>query len=206
MKASAECAYRDEFDLIYRNETGTAERRARDKWRQRAIKPTPPADQSSSKSAASSPSVKDLVVVKLTAIPSARPSLYRLAYLRFFFDFVTASDYNLNQTGAFQLLPDMFEKAPPDSFFHSAVSAASYANFGGRFKSDEARQVGTRYYGRALHQLAKSMTGASDGIDTNETLLGIFLLALYEVSPPQYSCVGDLVHAQVSMVGTNCVC
>lgn len=115
---------------------------------------------------------------------SIRPSFQQMAYLRFFYDFVNAQDYDMSRNGAFDPIPDMFNNASPNSCFHSAVSAVSFANFGSRFKDEEAQQKGREYYGKALGQFAKSMVDNEkdpNRLGTNEALLGVFLLSVYEV-------------------------
>ncbi|KAF2097001.1 hypothetical protein NA57DRAFT_57611 [Rhizodiscina lignyota] len=183
LKSGQACEYKDEFELIHRNQTKTAEKTAKDKWRQRATKEqsshSPSSTSSSSPEQIASPIREDGLTSSLATSVQLRPALQQMAYLRFFYDFISAQDYyNVGSTA--DPIPEMFKKASPNSYFHSAVSAVSLANFGSRFKHEEARQKGQVYYGKALGQFTKAMTGPEEEMDTNEALLGVFLLGIYE--------------------------
>lgn len=115
---------------------------------------------------------------------SIRPSFQQMVYLRFFYDFVNAQDYDMSRNGAFDRIPSMITNCSSDSCFYSAISAVSFANFGGRVKSQEAKDTGAMFYGKALGQFAKAMSGTTEQMQTDEALLGIFLLGIYEVRFP----------------------
>lgn len=87
----------------------------------------------------------------------------------------------MSRKGAFDRVPQMLSSCSVDSCFYSAISAVSFANFGGRAKSQEARDTGAMFYGKALGQFAKAMASGSEQMQTDEALLGIFLLGIYEV-------------------------
>jgi hypothetical protein len=105
-----------------------------------------------------------------------------MVHLRFFYDFANPQDCSIARGGTLDRIPQMMAASSPDSWFHSAMSALSFANFGGRLKSQEAKNAGVVFYNTALGRFARVMSSSSGAnIKTEETLLGIFLLGIYEV-------------------------
>ena len=109
-----------------------------------------------------------------------RPSLHELALLRFYYDFINPSDKYFVQKGTLEPLPGVYASSSSESCLHSAVSACAYANFGGRFKSEETRKVGAQYYGKALKSLATATANMTSAMST-ESLVSAYLCSLYEV-------------------------
>lgn len=193
------CLWRDEFEIFHRSQTKAAERMAKEKWRQRATRPTITPDSESTTQSSSPPVTfsghgplpgKDSAVCAVTTprdatisiekTVSLRPWLEQMAQTRFFFDFVTSLECPNRSHGVLGPVPAMFEKAAPDSHFHSLVSAMSYANFGSRYNSEDALRKGAVFYGRALQGYAELMASPKETVKANELLLGIFMLSLYE--------------------------
>ncbi|PNP51241.1 hypothetical protein THARTR1_08145 [Trichoderma harzianum] len=76
----------------------------------------------------------------------------------------------------------MMADSSPNSWFHSALTALSLVNFGGRLKSQEAKDAAVVFYNDALGRFASVMSNsAGDKIKMEEVLFGIFLLGIYEV-------------------------
>ena len=75
----------------------------------------------------------------------------------------------------------MYSSSSQDFVLHSAIAAVSSTNFAGCFKVAEARQAAVRHNTEALQKLAIA-TKDPQSIPFGDTLLAIFLLALYEVS------------------------
>ncbi|UKZ74658.1 hypothetical protein TrVFT333_002328 [Trichoderma virens FT-333] len=62
------------------------------------------------------------------------------------------------------------------------MSALSFANFGGRLKSQEAKNVAAVFYNNALGRFARVMSSSASGkTGAEQVLFGIFLLGIYEV-------------------------
>ncbi|OCK85394.1 hypothetical protein K432DRAFT_377746 [Lepidopterella palustris CBS 459.81] len=190
-KADHECKYRDDADLYFRNETAVAAQRAEEGWRKRSTK-----QLKSSQSSQSPPSDSDSLS---TTNPNAqhrtlsreiKPDLHQLAWQRFCFDFVIpnlSTDARSVATGVLEFLPSMYEKCSPESPLWAAVAAVSYANFDGRFKSPEARLLGSEFCGRAL-RLIQTAIGDPLQARSDETLLSVYLLGIWEnLTAPEYN-------------------
>ncbi len=106
-----------------------------------------------------------------------RPSLKQMAYLRFLYDFASAQEHGMPRGGALDRIPHMMSASSADSWFHCAISALSLANFGGRLRSQEAKDAGLLSYNTALGRFSSAMSSpGGTRIKTDEALLGIFLL------------------------------
>ncbi|KIW14278.1 hypothetical protein PV08_07060 [Exophiala spinifera] len=104
-----------------------------------------------------------------------------MVHLRFFYDFASAQDNGMTRGGALGRIPQMVTTCPSNTWFHSAISALSFANFGGRLKSQEAKDAGVVFYNNALGRLARVMSDSGGAkIQTDQVLPGIFLLGIYE--------------------------
>lgn len=169
---------------MLRNQNHRAEKAVKTKWRQRAARPM------------LSPSLRSINDIRLTVsqqiIPSnfstiphlvsLRPSFQQLVHSRFIFDFATAQNRNTASGGALDRIPRLMAALSPDSWLYSAISALSFANFGSRLNSQEAKYVGTTLYNTALGRFAMAISSCGDGkIRTEEALFGIFILGIYEV-------------------------
>lgn len=106
-----------------------------------------------------------------------------MVQLRFFYDFASAQDRSTGKGGSLARIPQIIAASSPNSWFHSALSALSLANFGGRFKYQEARVASVMFYNNALGQFGSVMSSSTvRKIKMEEVLFGIFLLGIYEVS------------------------
>lgn len=77
-------------------------------------------------------------------------------------------------------LPELLKTTAQDSCLFNVVTAVAYANYNGRFKSEEANKASRLYYGQTLQQLAMIMTDPAE-TQRDDILMVIFLLGLYEV-------------------------
>ncbi|KAL7916830.1 hypothetical protein GGI35DRAFT_434068 [Trichoderma velutinum] len=183
-KATQVCEYKDKFDLILRNQSHHAAETAKSKWRQRAtrprLSPSLPRTNSTQLAASQQASLNSALTVP-KSVP-LRPSLQQMVQLRFFYDFASAQDRGIGRMGSLDQIPQMMAASSPNSWFHSALSALSLANFGGRFKSQEAKDAALVFYNNALGRFASVMSNSTGGkIKMEEVLFGIFLLGIYEV-------------------------
>jgi hypothetical protein len=85
------------------------------------------------------------------------------------------------------VLLDLYLQEPVDSPVYLAVSAASLANYGNYTKDKEIRAQARRAYGKALAKTNASLQNRKTAL-SNETLMAVETLSLYEVSLPQYLC------------------
>jgi hypothetical protein len=194
-KGDHECVYRDDFDVFLRNETSQTAEKAQKKWRSRATKkPDTEAehDDSESKSTPESSTDHASSVRGSTGSPSDHhqlsafytmslgPSLDELAHQRFLFDFVVHPAPQTFMDGFQSFIPAFLNTAAPNSCFVAALSAAAHANYWGRCKSTEAKEVGVEKYGKALVLLNQTLS-KSKGTCSEETLAAVSLLGIYEV-------------------------
>jgi hypothetical protein len=111
---------------------------------------------------------------------------YRPAYNRFVFDFVLPNNFTDRDKlidGFLEFLPNFYEQSSPDSCLFAVVSVVSFTNFNGRFKSPEARLLGSEYCGKALKLIQYAILDYSQA-KSGETLFAVYLLGIYEVSFP----------------------
>lgn len=181
MKANQECQYRDDSELYFRNQTSLAAQRAEEGWRKRSAK-----SQNNRRSGESSEPDPDQLSLPatqhLTLDKEIKTDLYRLAYNRFLFDFVipnNSADHDGPRDGFLGFLPSFYEQSSPDSCLFAAVSAVSFANFDGRFKSPEAKLLGSEYCGKALKLIQHAIQDYSQA-KSDETLFAVYLLGIYE--------------------------
>ncbi|KAF2809759.1 uncharacterized protein BDZ99DRAFT_571519 [Mytilinidion resinicola] len=181
-KTGHECQYRDQSDLLFRNQTAIAAQKAEDGWRKRATKSA----SHSSKSSESPPtadSISTLTSVAQHLSLNRQPSddLQDLAYSRWLYDFVVPSsstDPGIISDGVLDFVP-MYENAAPDSCLRAATLATCYANFYGRFKSAEAKLRSSEYCGKALKLMQAAIKDPVES-KSDETLLTVYLLGVWE--------------------------
>jgi hypothetical protein len=184
-KLGEECEYRDNFELVHRDQTIITEKRAQEKWRRRLT-----TQQDSSIPSVSVEHYKTAGLQLQATQPwssgmhglSIQPcsSFQDLALPRFLFDFVNSPGIPSRKT-TLALLPRMYTDSAPDSFLGATVNAVALANFAGRFKHAEARKTAVRYYITALQQFAIAAKDP-ETMQSEQALFSIFLLGLYEVS------------------------
>ncbi|KAL6884483.1 hypothetical protein GGI43DRAFT_433003 [Trichoderma evansii] len=178
------CEYPHKFDLILRNQNDRAEKAVKKKWRQRATRTTFSPSLPNINGIRSTVSQQTVPSSNFSTIPqlvSLRPSLQQLVHSRFIFDFATARNRDTTSGGALDRIPQLMAASPPDSWLYSAISALSFANFGNRLNSQDAKYIGAALYNTALGRFAKTISSCGDGkIKTEEALFGIFLLGIYE--------------------------
>ncbi|KAL7966366.1 hypothetical protein HDV63DRAFT_384643, partial [Trichoderma sp. SZMC 28014] len=183
-KATQPCEYKNKFDLILRNQNYHAAETAKSKWRQRATRPklSPSLPRTNSTQLATSQQAFPSSASTVPRSVPLRPSLLQMVQLRFFYDFASAQDRSTGKGGSLARIPQIIAASSPNSWFHSALSALSLANFGGRFKYQEARVASVMFYNNALGQFGSVMSSSTvRKIKMEEVLFGIFLLGIYEV-------------------------
>ncbi|PTB59949.1 hypothetical protein M431DRAFT_476497 [Trichoderma harzianum CBS 226.95] len=168
-KATQVCEYKDTFDLILRNQSHHAAKTAKAKWRRRATRsrrsPSPPGTDTIQLASSQQVGLYPSSVPTVPKSVSLRPSLQHMVQLRFLYDFASAQDRAPEIRGSLDQIPQMMADSSPNSWFHSALSALSLVNFGGRLKSQEAKDAAVVFYNDALGRFASVMTSTDfDGI------------------------------------------
>lgn len=74
----------------------------------------------------------------------------------------------------------MYKTAPTDSLLVSAVTALAHASYGQRFGRAASVTEAVEHCGRALGMLNETV-GNPDAAPTNEVLVSILLMSIYEV-------------------------
>lgn len=100
---------------------------------------------------------------------------------RFFFDYCIPYDPHHPYTAFLGFVPQLAQTSPEGSCLQQALAAAAYANFAGRYHSDDAKLAGAENYGKALISLSKEMSKPVTSA-VAETLVAISLLGMYELT------------------------
>jgi hypothetical protein len=176
-----ECLYRDNFELIHRDQTNLVGKRAREKWRERATgqqsmsRPTPIVNES----IAADINVHAWPKFRVQSSLQPRLSFNGLAIPRFMFDFGPANP-QMSKASGLAMLPQMYADSPPGSILRAITTSVALANFAGRFKHPEAGRAAVTHYVTALRLFAIA-TEDADAMKSPEALLSVFLFGLYEV-------------------------
>lgn len=196
------CEYRDQFDILVRDQTKEASKRARQKWRARSTQ-VHRHDHSESERGSpmqnySTPLQAPNTFIKIPYVslsPPVAPLLSELALNRFYFDYVCSTKGGTEVRGFLSFLPKMVAKSSAGSLLHTSVMAVALANFHGRHRSSNLSDTnsGRIEYGKALLLTKSSLESRSQ---ETETLLSVYLLSLYEVVQfPKHSRGSWLAHA-----------
>ena len=155
--------------------------KAQEKWRSRAKK-FPDLDITGSESNSDSSTSES--ASRASSIPpnlSMIPFQSSHAHHRFFFDYCIPFDPLLShQTPYLGFISRVSQQSPEHPCLRFSLAATSYANFAGRYHSNEASVAAVESYGKALKQLSVEMIKPSV---TNlfENLVSICLLGMYEL-------------------------
>ncbi|KAI1207417.1 uncharacterized protein F4807DRAFT_177265 [Annulohypoxylon truncatum] len=183
-KSRRQCpGYKDEFDLVFRNETQATERRARRAGKkslsQKTVKPDP---DSPSRDLTVSPLFADSIKSQLAQaiIPSLNVPVEHQASCHFVSNFILVPPEGEGHTRGFMDFIIPLLKSDPHGHLQHAFSACSMAflnNRGG---------VADRFSDRALHEYTKALNGTNAALrnpDTqlaDSTLAAVLLLGLFE--------------------------
>lgn len=197
--------YRDEFDLLLRNQTSETAVKAQKKWRSRAKKTglasnasATSATSPSSSSGADSPRSKQIkFVVDIPPSVNVEQSIIDLAEKRFFFDFVIEEAPQAPKTGYATFVPDMISNAGPGSCAYHAFRATSLSNFAARSKSPQAAEMAWKEYGKTIKLLSPDLS-SSRGQRPVQTLSAVCLLSLYEILATPFLSHGGSWQAHVN--------
>ncbi|KFX91973.1 hypothetical protein V490_05618 [Pseudogymnoascus sp. VKM F-3557] len=182
-KSRRECpGYKDDFDLVFRNETQATEKRAK--------KPSSKAKKAGAQAAASSnrpwsssapPTASDALIVSSRSeqVPSTLSiPVEQVASHYFFTNFVATSD-NGASIGLTDYIIPLAQASPSNKHLSLAFSAASLAAFGNR-------PSGKALLTKAQEQYSKAIRHVNDALrdpvatKTDETLAAVMLLGMYE--------------------------
>ncbi|KIW05931.1 uncharacterized protein PV09_03124 [Verruconis gallopava] len=204
-KGGFECTYRDEFDLLLRNQTTETAEKAKRKWRSRAKKLEERTSSShASPSTSSSSDPCDSPASRTTdCVPECSPpvdldqSIYDLATKRFLFDFVIPGGSQVPKTGFASFVLRIVDDMKPGTCIYHAFRATSLANFAGRSKSTHAAEMASKEYGKTI-KLLGSYVSRPESLPPLQTLSSICLLSAYEILATPYLTHGGSWQAHVN--------
>ena len=208
-KSGHQCKYRDQADLVFRNQTAFAAQKAEESWRQRS-KAKHTLSESSSRGSVTrgsrSPSfgstspettrirsgsrthpnapVPDFNTLVIN--PAVKEDdLAHKAYERFIYDFVIYEDANVAagepENGFWDWVPPLFERAAEGSCLKITVRAVAYANFSARCNAPAVQGLADELMGKALKLLQGQLADKSLAVK-DDTLAAVYLMGAYEVS------------------------
>lgn len=199
-KSRRQCpGYRDEFDIVHRNETQATERRAKRVTKKSAVRrpateplswpsssssSSPPSSPKSEESRALSPASSDSSVSSAEALPRtpAIPIQDHAACL-FVSNFILVPRQETSR-GYMDFVLPLMKQAGPRSPLAYAFGACAYAALGNRphVKMGDVTLSAVVQYHRALQALQASLKD-KEASKSDATLCAVLLLALYEVCP-----------------------
>ena len=186
VKSKRTCpGYPKRFDLILRDETQSTRQRVR---RQQNLSPDasystdlessyPTTFQEAFKSCREA-SFSATLPLLLGPDPS---SLEDLAICRFFSNFVLIPRHHEAFQGYLDILPSLYTNAPSESALVLATSAVSLAIAAGDPRCSRESILSRKQVGKAMAMIHKAVGDPVESL-TDETLLAVLILGLYEVS------------------------
>ena len=210
LKSKTQCAYRDQVDLNFRNQTDSTAKSAQNKWRQRArqhIALDAKSSESETDSQADQSSESSDVtesIQKLSLVNARQKNLYLSQYwypantrpetyvprkidppLEATAIGLLFSDYiivpkSIDSGGFFNFLPNMYTKSSPNSVLRSTVNTMALANLANKHDIRDLRTAATAGYCQTLKLLNTTLQSPSNAV-LDETLLTTVLLMMYEV-------------------------
>ncbi|KAF2108227.1 hypothetical protein BDV96DRAFT_285526 [Lophiotrema nucula] len=194
-KSGHECRYRDQADLLFRNQTAFAAQKAEESWRKRSKSHQRAESESSIQSIHSNqhspgsskdspPATDDLLILSNLSIgPDPQADLRRAAYDRFKYDFVVhqtpGRDPSIPSDSLWTFIPELYERAAEGSCLRVVVDAAALANLSSRQKIPQASVLGEEYLGKGIKLLQKAIADKKQAA-SDEVLATVYLLGVYE--------------------------
>ncbi|KAF1985816.1 hypothetical protein K402DRAFT_421743 [Aulographum hederae CBS 113979] len=191
LKTGHDCVYRDSLELYFRNETGSAAKRAQDGWRQRSKKPTKDGKTESRESSTDVVSVSPISLSNdskptqldfnssLTILPMLAPSAIELSENRFFFDYVLQTNRAFPYSGIMDFLPELYRKSSQETCLPEALAAMAKLNLYRRTRNQQLAIQAAESYGHSL-QLMKAALQNPETARSNEVLISMYLMGMYE--------------------------
>lgn len=193
-KSHRQCpGYRDEFELIFRNETKSTERRARLRAGKKAFdgasgvvgpEPASPASSGSSSSSAGSlsPAVRQAIKspLEMAIIPAMEIPIDSRASCHFVSNFVLVPRQGTTR-GFMDYLVPLLRTESPDGHLQHAFNACALASLGNRVTANDID-----FQGKALAEYSKALarTNAAlrhpDECRSDATLAAVLMLGLFE--------------------------
>jgi hypothetical protein len=149
--------------------------------------PIPSNDSSVASSMSPSSTVSSLSPLSMATPPAPHleptDSFKEQVLQRFWFDW-TISEIPPTQSrdSFFPFLRMMFQSVPAGSVLKEAVLALAYANYGARLDSPVAKESAMLHYGKVIPLLRRKVGESNHGPLTNDVMLSVILLGMYEVS------------------------
>ncbi|KAF2790261.1 hypothetical protein K505DRAFT_377665, partial [Melanomma pulvis-pyrius CBS 109.77] len=190
-RANYECKYRDQADLLFRNQTAFAAQKAEDSWRKRAKshQRSPSAGsggyQSSAQSESSPEASSSILTLNNMSLGQRQiqPDLQRLAYERFIYDFVVFDDPDRNpnepSSSIWDFVPSLYQTSAEGSALATIVHAVSYANFSSRCNAPHVQALAEECLAKGFRLLQKTLADKSQA-SSDHALCAVYLLGVWE--------------------------
>lgn len=209
-KVGYECRYRDQGDVLFRDQTAVAAQRAEGSWRKRAKTHQRALSESSLNPsiATSTQATSRIEYARPATVGSMTPErhlspflpirsergspispmfpqdLLQLSYERFIYDFVASEDPNRPpdepSDALFSFVPLLYQHAEPDSCLTSTVNAVAYMNFANRMNCPQAATLAEENFGTALRKLSGVLADPEKAA-SNDALCSVHLMCIFEV-------------------------
>jgi hypothetical protein len=207
-KSDHECKYRDQGDLLFRNQTANAAQRAEDSWRkrakshQRSTSPSSASHQSSppsthesllndyqrpppqSGSSSEASSQYNPILDNLSLGQKIQPDLQRLAYERFVYDFVVFDnpnhDLDASSSALWDFIPPLYHDAAEGSSLKTIIHAVAYANFSARCNAPQVQILAEENFAKGFKLLRKMLSDKKKAA-SDHALCSVYLLGVWEV-------------------------
>ncbi|KFY24104.1 hypothetical protein V493_05428 [Pseudogymnoascus sp. VKM F-4281 (FW-2241)] len=186
-KSRRECpGYKDDFDLVFRNETQATEKRAKkpsSKSRKAAAQAAAPINQQWSSSAAAPGASRPGTALIRSSMAEQVPAtlsipIEQVASHYFFTNFVATSG-NGASVGLTDYIIPLANASPSNKHLSLAFSAASLAAFGNRPSGKALLTKAQEQYSKAIRHVNDALRDPVAQI-TDETLASVMLLGMYE--------------------------
>lgn len=203
IKAGHDCKYRDQADLLFRNQTAVAAQKAEDSWRKRSrshqragseystrqpspgdLQSPPKTQQNSPGEPPSEPCAPIIDFNNFSIAPGTTPNLRRLAYERFIYDFVVFETPNKlpedPSDAIWDFIPHLYQTSKEGTCLTTVVDAIAYANFSNRCNAPQALHLAEECLGKGI-KLLQGMIADKEQATSDEALCSVYLMGVYEV-------------------------
>ncbi|OAK95862.1 hypothetical protein IQ06DRAFT_319967 [Phaeosphaeriaceae sp. SRC1lsM3a] len=209
LRLGHQCQYRDQGDVLFRDQNTLAAQRAEGSWRKRAKSHQRsqsessliPSITTSTQAASYDEQIRPATVGSRTpegllfphppvrsagyssVPPPSTQDLLSLAYERFIYDFVASEDPNRSPEeppeALLSFVPLLYQHAEPNSCLTSTVNAVAYMNFANRCNSLQAATLAEESFGKALRILSEVLTDPNKAA-SNDALCSAHLMGVFE--------------------------
>ena len=189
-KSRRQCpGYKDDFDLVFRNETQATERRARRSINSKRIKlkleqRSQTRNNADSALVSGSAVQRELVSASSRYIPSTPNTPIEHQAAHYFLSNFVLNPRTETSRGFLTFVIPLIKNEPPDTQLSTSFAAVALAAFGNRPSSRALLPIAGGYYSKALKRINAALkdpiTAKSDQTITSVLLLGLFEVCIIQ--------------------------